>query len=192
LCRTLYPLYRDFGIDNVKAVMIRRAADPGDSKKGPINAIEPVLKVPSHHGPDVQTVIPDLNISTMAVKAPTTIMHLHSVIVELKKEVSTEDILNVWDKTPRVKFVKGADGVKSTAQIMEMARDMGRNRSDMYEIIVWKDGVHVDGKTLYYSQAIHQESDVVPENIDCIRAMMKLESDKMKSIEKTDNAMGIK
>ena len=192
LCRTLYPLYRDFGIDNVKAVMIRRSADPLDSKKGPINAIEPVLKVPSHHGPDVQTVIPDLNISTMAVKVPTTIMHLHSVIVELKKEASTEDILNVWENTPRVKFVKGADGVKSTAQIMEMARDMGRNRSDMYEIIIWKDGMHVDRKTLYYSQAIHQESDVVPENIDCIRAMMKLEKNKMKSIEKTNKAMGIK
>jgi len=192
LCRTLYPLYSDFGIDNVKAVMIRRSADPLDSKKGPINAIEPVLKVPSHHGPDVQTVIPDLNISTMAVKVPTTIMHLHSVIVELKKEASTEDILNVWENTPRVKFVKGADGVKSTAQIMEMARDMGRNRSDMYEIIIWKDGMHVDRKTLYYSQAIHQESDVVPENIDCIRAMMKLEKNKMKSIEKTNKAMGIK
>ena len=36
--------------------MIRRATDPGDSSKGPINAIKPVLKVPSHHGPDVMTV----------------------------------------------------------------------------------------------------------------------------------------
>lgn len=191
LCRTLYPLYREFGIDDVKAVLIRRATDPQDSKKGPINAIEPVLEVPSHHGPDVRTIIPDLNISTMAVKVPTTIMHVHSVIAELKKDVSVEDVLDVWDKTPRVMFVNGKDGVKSTAQIIEIARDMGRERNDVYEIVIWRDGVHVIGKTVYYSQAIHQESDVVPENIDCIRAMMNIESDKIKSIEKTNNAMGI-
>jgi glyceraldehyde-3-phosphate dehydrogenase (NAD(P)) len=44
---------------------------------------------------------------------------------------------------------------------------------------------------LYYYQAIHQESDVVPENIDAIRAMMELEEDNMKSIEKTNKALGI-
>jgi glyceraldehyde-3-phosphate dehydrogenase (NAD(P)) len=191
LCRTLYPLYRDIGVDNVKAVLIRRAVDPPDSKKGPINAIEPVLNVPSHHGPDVQTVIPDLNISTMAVKVPTTIMHLHSVVVELKKEVGLEEVLDIWDKTPRIILVSGQDGVTSTAQVVEMARDMGRERNDMYEIVIWKDGVHIIGKTLYYSQAVHQEADVVPENIDCIRAMMEIERDKIKSIEKTNKAMGI-
>jgi glyceraldehyde-3-phosphate dehydrogenase (NAD(P)) len=45
--------------------------------------------------------------------------------------------------------------------------------------------------TLYYYQAVHQESDVVPENVDCIRAMMKLENDPMISIHKTDKAIGI-
>ena len=47
------------------------------------------------------------------------------------------------------------------------------------------------GKKLYYYQAIHQESDVVPENIDAIRAMCNLESDSMKSVEKTNKALGI-
>ena len=56
---------------------------------------------------------------------------------------------------------------------------------------MWKDSVKVIGDTLYYYQAIHQESDVVPENVDCIRAMCELESDKLRSIEKTDMAMGI-
>ena len=83
--------------------------------------------------------------------------------------------------------------MKSTAQIMELARDLGRPRSDLYEIGVWEDGVHVvDGTQLYYFQAIHQESDVVPENVDAIRAMMELERDGRKSIEKTDRSMGIR
>ncbi|UCE73309.1 MAG: type II glyceraldehyde-3-phosphate dehydrogenase [Methanomassiliicoccales archaeon] len=191
LCRTLYPLDSTFGIENVTAVMIRRGADPWDSKSGPINAIEPVLKVPSHHGPDVQSVMPDLNIQTTAVKVPTTIMHLHSVVARLKGEVTTEDVIEKWDKTPRVRFVCAKHGIKSTAQIMELAKDLGKKRSDLFEIAIWRDGVHVVDNVLYYYQAIHQEADVVPENIDAIRAMCNLEKDKMKSIKKTDEAMGI-
>jgi glyceraldehyde-3-phosphate dehydrogenase (NAD(P)) len=45
---------------------------------------------------------------------------------------------------------------------------------------------------LYYYQAVHQESDVVPENVDCIRAMMKLEKDNLASIERTDRAIGLR
>jgi glyceraldehyde-3-phosphate dehydrogenase (NAD(P)) len=191
LCRTLYPVDQEIGIDNVFAVMIRRAVDPRDSKKGPVNAIEPVLAVPSHHGPDVQTCMHDLNIQTMAVKVPTTLMHLHALRVELKKPSDTKTVQDLYEKTTRVKLIEGAAGLKSTAEIMEMARDLGRARSDLNEIAVWRDGINVEEKNLYYYQAIHQESDVVPENIDCIRAMMELETDNWKSIEKTNKALGI-
>src|SRR3970282_566244 len=155
-----------FGINKVLAVMVRRATDPLDSKKGPINAIEPELEMPSHHGPDVQSVLPSLNIHTIAVKVPTTIMHLHAVSVELKKATTDKDVLDVWRHVPGIKFFRGAEGVASTAQIMEVARDLSRSRADLYEIAVWEDGVHVVGNTLYYFQAVHQESDVVPENVD--------------------------
>src|SRR3989475_5237324 len=192
LIRTLYPLDAHFGVANALAVMVRRATDPGDSKKGPVNAIEPELEMPSHHGPDVQSVLPKLNIHTIAVKVPTTIMHLHAVSVQLKRKATSAQVLDAWRRAPRIKFVKGAEGVKSTAQIMEIARDLGRPRSDLYEIAVWEDGVHVvDGTQLYYFQAVHQESDVVPENVDAIRAMLELEKDGRKSIEKTDRTLGI-
>ena len=49
----------------------------------------------------------------------------------------------------------------------------------------------VQDGVLYYYQAIHQESDVVPENIDCIRSMCEIEPDNMKSILKTNKALGI-
>ncbi len=192
LIRTLYPLDAHLGVEKVLAVMVRRATDPGDSKKGPINAIEPELEMPSHHGPDVRSVLPKLNIHTIAVKVPTTIMHLHIVSVDLKKAATADQVLDVWKRFPRIAFVSGGDGVKSTAQIMEMARDLSRNRSDLYEVAVWQDGVHiVDGRRLYYFQAVHQESDVVPENVDAIRALLRLERDGRNSMEKTDRSLGI-
>ena len=78
-----------------------------------------------------------------------------------------------------------------TAEIMEWARDSLYTRGDLNQIAVWKDGIHSFGKKLYYYQAIHQESDVVPENIDAIRAMCNIESDFIKSVEKTNKALGI-
>ncbi len=191
LIRTLYPLQSQFGVEDVNAVMVRRAADPWDTGRGPINAIVPELHVPSHHGPDVQTVLRELPIQTLAVKVPTTMMHLHAVTVDLAEEVTTEEVLEVWRDTPRLRFVRGAEGITSTAQVMELARDLQRSRSDLYEIAVWEDGVHVQDHTLYYFQAVHQEADVVPENVDAIRAMLEMESEKERSIRKTDLTLGI-
>ena len=191
LLRTFYPLDKEFKVKNAYVTLIRRSADPNDSKAGPINAIEPVVKIPTHHGPDVQSVLPWININTMAVKVPTTLMHIHTVVVELGTEVTTQQVIDLFKRTPRVKLVKSKDGVKSTAQIMDLAREIGRTRGDMFEIVVWEDGIKVVGNTLYYYQAVNQESDVIPENIDCIRSMCKLEEDPLKSIEKTNRAMGI-
>src|SRR2546427_2226973 len=192
LIRTLYPLDAHFGVANALAVMVRRATDPGDSKKGPINAIEPELEMPSHHGPDVQSVLPKLNIHTIAVKVPTTIMHLHTVSVDLKKAATADQILDVWKRFPRVISVSGGDGVKSTAQVMEMARDLGRNRSDLYEVAVWRGGgAGVGGGRGSCIQAAHREAEVVPENVDAIRALLELEKDGRKRMGKTHRSPGV-
>ena len=192
LSRTLVPLYNHCGELKVECTMIRRAADPGDSKKGPINAITPVLKVPSHHGPDVMTVRPEIEINSMAVAVPTTIMHCHSIVVTLPEghDLTTESVLELWSNQPRIIIMNGSvTGITSTAEVMEFARDIGRKWGDLHEIFVWEDGVKLSGNTLYYFQAIHQESDVIPENVDAIRALMGAEVDWMRSVQKTDEAI---
>jgi len=189
LIRTLFPL-TDFGKIKVRANLVRRATDPDDYKKGPINSIVPDLKIPSHHGPDVASVIKGLDIQTMAVKVPTTLMHVHFVNVTFPNQVRKEDVMEKWKMLRRIAFVSGKDEVKSTSQIMDIARETGRTRSDLYEIVLWNDSVSIKGNELFYYQAVHQESDVVPENIDALRSMFELES-KEKSIEKTDRTLKI-
>ncbi len=192
LSRTLVPLYEHCGSLKVECTMIRRAADPGDSKKGPINAIKPVLKVPSHHGPDVMTVKPEIEINSLAVAVPTTIMHVHAIIADLPEGhgLSTESVIEMWKSSPRVIVMNGeGNRITTTAEVMEMARDIGRKWGDLHEIFVWEDGVRLMGNRLYYFQAIHQESDVIPENIDCVRALMEIEKNWQKSVKKTDDAI---
>jgi len=190
LCRTLKSLDDNYYIDKVHATMIRRAADPWDIYHGPINALVPHLVVPSHHGPDVRTVIPHLEIFTTSISVPTTLMHMHSIAVDLHIAPTVEEVISLFKNTTRVRVVHNDDGIRSTAEIMEYAKDLGRERGDMPEVCVWSDTIGVWGNKLMYIQAIHQESDVVPENIDAIRALSNL-GPAHESIRKTNISMNI-
>ena len=194
LCRTLDAVNKKYGIASVHATMIRRGADPWEIYHGPINAIVPVLEMPSHHGPDVQTVLHNVEIFTTALSVPSTLMHLHTLTVDLKKRASVEDVIELFKNSTRIRVVRNAEHLRSTAEIMEFARDMGRLRGDMPEICVWQEAIGVISNAynkLLYMQAVHQESDVVPENIDCIRAMMGFK-DGDKSIKMTNESFGIR
>ena len=194
LCRTLHAVDKKYGISSVYATMIRRGADPGDIHHGPINAIVPVLEMPSHHGPDVQTVLHNVEIFTTALSVPSTLMHLHTLTVDLKKKANVDGVVELFKNSTRIRIVRNAEHLRSTAEIIEFARDLGRLRGDMPEICVWQEAIGVISNThnkLLYMQAVHQESDVVPENIDCIRAMMGFK-DADKSIEMTNKTFGIK
>ena len=190
LCRTMGAINNAFGIESSKVVLIRRAADPNDIKTGPINSIVPETKIPSHQGPDVQTVLP-IPIETVAIKVPTTLMHVHVVFIKMKKAATTQDVKNVFANTTRIALFNAADGFESTAQLMDYARDLGRYRYDMQEIMVWEDSIYVNGNELAFIQAVHNESDVIPENVDAIRAMFNL-CDAKTSIDKTNKSFGIK
>jgi glyceraldehyde-3-phosphate dehydrogenase (NAD(P)) len=190
LCRVIYPIDQELEIKKVRVTLARRAADPNDVKKGPINAIVPdPIKLPSHHGPDVKSVLPHIDITSAALKIPTTLMHVHVVNMEVNNDCTAEDIKKIFGSQSRIRFV--GQGMSSTAEIMEFARDVGRPRNDMWENCIWPESITVNEKELYFFQGIHQESITIPENVDAIRAMMELESDGAKSIEKTNKAIGL-
>ena len=66
----------------------------------------------------------------------------------------------------------------------------GRPRGDIWENCIWRESVSMEGSDLYLFQAIHQESDVVPENVDAIRAVSGA-ADSETSIERTNETMAI-
>lgn len=192
LCRVLSSLHEEFGISKANVVITRRATDPDDSSKGPIDSVvlDPV-SVPSHHGPDVNTVLPDFPVVSMAMKVPTTHMHIHTLIVSTKRPTSTENVVSKLEQTTRVRLIDGKkDGFKSTANIVDLAREMGTPRNDIYESVVWRDSVKVIGSEIYMFMAVHQEAIVTPENIDAIRSLIG-EKEKLDSISLTNKSLRI-
>lgn len=193
LLRLICTLDRAFGVERVRATIIRRAADPKEDKRGPVNSIKPnPVGIPSHHAVDVKTVIPHIDIETAAVIVPTTLMHVHSVYMVLKKEATLEDVVSVLGEKKRILLIDSEEtGIDSTAKIIEVARDAGRKRYDVPELVIWRDSMRVRGREVWLLQAVHQESIVVPENIDAIRGLMGVEGYPEKSISLTDEILGL-
>ncbi|MEM2237237.1 MAG: type II glyceraldehyde-3-phosphate dehydrogenase [Candidatus Caldarchaeum sp.] len=191
LCRVLNAVDQRFGVEKARVVIARRASDPEEASKGLIDAVvlDPV-EIPSHHAEDVKTVLPHLDIVTMALKIPTTHMHLHSLLITLKDKASADDVRSILSETTRVKVVWKADGFKSTANVFEYGRESGRPRGDIYEAVVWGDSVRAEGREVYFFMGVHQEAIVVPENVDAIRALVG-ETPAEKSIKKTNATLKI-
>lgn len=190
LSRTLSAVDEKFGIEDVTANLVRRGGDIPQDSRGPINSTVPVTEVPSHHGPDVQAVMPDLDITTLAVKVPVTFGHVHMVTANLENDTSEEEVIQAFEEQPRVRMINAGEGYDSTGKVHEMMRDLERPRSDMPEAGVWQETVKVENGKLHWLHMVHQESIVVPDNVDAIRAMFEME-EKEDSIRMTNNAMGI-
>jgi glyceraldehyde-3-phosphate dehydrogenase (NAD(P)) len=190
--RTLLAL-RDAGLlKKARGVLVRRATDPWESDhSGIMNTIVPEPHIPSHQGPDAQTVAPELDVITIAAKAAHTQTHNHYWLVELSREASREEVLAAFHAAPRIAFIRMQDGIVALNSTVELMKDLGRPRGDMWEVALWEDVVTVNGNELYYTYQVYNEAIVVPENIDAIRALSGTVKKGEESMRITDEALGI-
>ena len=192
IVRTLGALKTAGLLKKARGVLVRRATDPWESDhSGVMNTVVPEKDIPSHQGPDAQTVIPDLDVVTIAVVAAHTNCHLHSWSVELTRPATEDEVLAAFRAAPRIAFLRTAEGVVALNSTLELMSDLGRPRGDMWEVGLWEDGLTVQGSELFYNYQVYNQAIVVPETIDAIRALTESERDAMQSITRTDRALGL-
>jgi glyceraldehyde-3-phosphate dehydrogenase (NAD(P)) len=191
--RTLAALRGAGLLEKARGVLIRRATDPWESDHGGImNTVVPEPRIPSHQGPDAQTVVPELDVITIAAKASHTQMHNHYWIVTLKRPASREEIIEAFRAVPRIAFVRMSDGIVALNSTIELMKDLARPRGDMWEVALWEDVLTVDGTELYYTYQVNNEAIVVPENVDAIRALVGTVREGEVSIRMTDTSLGVR
>lgn len=194
LCRALGTIDRAFGVEKARVVLARKATDPDDPDTGPVDAVvlDPApAQLPSHHGRSVATVLPHLKVISMAAKVPTTHAHFHSLLITVKdRNVTAGAVVRAFEEATRVVLLDSREGFRSTAQVFDYARELGRSRSDLYELAVWRDSVTVVDDEVYFFMAVHQEAIVIPENVDAIRAVTGA-MDRDESIRLTNRTLGI-
>jgi glyceraldehyde-3-phosphate dehydrogenase (NAD(P)) len=171
-------------IKKVVVNLIRRGGDPPEPKSGPINDYVPT-GVPSHHADDVIAADSRLDgkMITYGVKVPITLMHMHNAII-FGNFPSREKILDTFRENPRMVLVGGKEP-PTAAQIMD-----ANERKNLYQIAIPEKTIHIHDDILVFSAYIHQEADVIPENIDAIRASLGHE-DPRDSIERTNRSLDL-
>lgn len=172
--RTLNALRNAGLLKRARGVLIRRATDPWESHtSGIINTMLPERKIPSHQGPDAKTVVPELDVVTMAVNAPETIGHLHFWTVDLEREAPREEVLEAFSRNSRIAFIRADEGVAALNSTVELMKEINRPRNDMYEVAVWEDILTIEASEAFYAYQVDNQAIVIPENVDAIRALAR-------------------
>lgn len=193
IVRTLGALHTAGLLRRARGVLIRRATDPWESdRSGIMNTMVPEEHIPSHQGPDAQTVLPELDVVTIAAKAAHTQTHNHYWVVELARPASRDEVLSAFADAPRIAFIRMRDGITALNHTIELMKDLGRPRGDMWEVALWEDVLTVEGQEVYYTYQVYNEAIVVPESIDAIRALTGAVREGSESIRITDRALGMR
>lgn len=191
--RTLTAL-RDAGLlQKARGVLIRRATDPWEADhSGIMNTVVPERDIPSHQGPDAQTVVPELDVITIAAKAAHTQTHNHYWIVTLARDAGRQEVLDAFRAAPRLAFIRMNDGIVALNSTINLMQDLNRPRGDMWEVALWEDVLTVNGREVYYTYQVDNQAIVVPENVDAIRALCGSITEGRESIHITDEALGMR
>ena len=190
--RTLTALKRANLLKKARGTLLRRATDPWESHKGGImNTVVPESNIPSHQGPDAQSVDPSLDVITMAVMVPETIGHVHFWNIELARPADRAEILSAFKESPRIAFVKMSQGLTGINTIKELMADVGRPRENLYEVAMWEDLIQVKGSELFFAYMVDNQAIVIPETIDAIRALCG-ESSAEKSMALTNHTLELR
>ncbi|MFH0862827.1 MAG: type II glyceraldehyde-3-phosphate dehydrogenase [Candidatus Altiarchaeota archaeon] len=187
-----------YEVDYVTASLIRRSTDPGQSSKLRIDGTEVSLKIPSHHAPDLQTVL-DVEVHSRAYKVPVSSMHMHDLRVTFTDEAPTKsEFYGIFADDNRVSLLEEFD---STSELRERVRRINKVEPHLFPggdvfMATVSMGTYYTfrGKELWITQGIPQDSIVVPETVDCIRAAMheRLKLSRDESMKKTDDSLQLK
>lgn len=190
--RTLTALKQAGLLRRARGTLLRRATDPWESHQGGImNTLVPEEEIPSHQGPDAQTVDRELDVITMAVKVPETLAHLHYWVVQLARRASKDEVVDAFRKSSRIALIRMKDGLTAINTVKELMADSGRPRDNLYEVALWEDMLSVVGDEALYAYMVDNQAIVIPEIIDAIRALTGRETDGAASIKKTNATLGI-
>ena len=192
IVRTLTALKHAGLLRRARGTLLRRATDPWESHLGGImNTLVPEPEIPSHQGPDAQSVSPDLDVITMAVKVPETLAHLHYWSVQLTRSVSKEEVLDAFAVSSRIALIRMDAGLTALNTVKELMADLGRPHDNLYEVALWSDMLKVEGDELFYAYMVDNQAIVIPETIDAIRALTGTIGNAEESIAKTDATLGV-
>jgi len=190
LIRTIDALDRAVGIEKVAITIIRRVADPGDTHRGLVDTLQ-IEPIPNHQAVDLMSIMPHIDATGILVHTPVTHGHIITIVATPKRDVTKEEVIEAFRAHPRIRVVRIADGFDTNTSLFNYARFLGHPRGDMYEVGLFEETVGMSGKDIMFAINIPQESVVIPETIDGIRAALEMQTDRLEGVALTNQYLGM-
>jgi glyceraldehyde-3-phosphate dehydrogenase (NAD(P)) len=190
LIRAVDGLDRAFGVERVAITIIRRVADPGDTYRGLVDVLE-MDPIPNHQAVDLMEIMPHVSATGLLVHTPVTHGHIITIVATPKEPATKEAVLEAFHGDPRVRVVKIADGFNSNTSLFQYGRMLGKPRGDLYEIGLFDETIGMSGDDIMFAINIPQESVVIPETMDAIRASVPMQTDVAEATALTNSYLGL-
>ena len=190
LIRTVDCLDRTIGIDKTAITIIRRVADPGDTHRGLVDSLQ-MEPIPNHQAVDLMNIMPHIDATGLLVHTPVTHGHIITIVATPKHKTTPDEVIEAFEAHPRIRVVRIADGFTTNTSLFNYARFLGHKRGDMYEVGLFEETVGMSGEDVMFAVNIPQESVVIPETIDGIRAALRLQEDRLEAVGMTNQYLGM-
>ena len=173
-------------IARFRAVITRSATDPDKAFKGVVNDLTAGAGL-SHHGQDVRHFLPQLDIVTLAASASVNCGHLAALFVEMRGDVSADEVHDRLARSPRTILPSGGSGT-----LHDLRRAIPTSpRGDCPSVLVWREAVSVRDREVALFAGIHMESIVVPETLDALQAVAGTPLDAAGAMAASDAVHGL-
>ncbi len=190
LIRAVAGLDRAFGVERVAITIIRRVADPGDTYRGLVDVLE-MDPIPNHQAVDLMEIMPQVKATGLLVHTPVTHGHIITIVATPKERATKDAVLGAFEDDPRVRVVKIADGFNSNTSLFQYGRMLGKPRGDLYEIGLFDETIGMSGDDIMFAINIPQESVVIPETMDAIRASVPMQTEVAEATALTNTYLGL-
>jgi glyceraldehyde-3-phosphate dehydrogenase (NAD(P)) len=190
LIRTIDCLDRAIGIEKTAITIIRRVADPGDTHRGLVDSLQ-LEPIPNHQAVDLMNIMPHIDATGLLVHTPVTHGHIITIVATPKHNTNQDEVIEAFQAHPRIRVVRIADGFTTNTSLFNYARFLGHKRGDMFEVGLFEETVGMSGNDIMFAINIPQESVVIPETIDGIRASLRLQENRLEAVGMTNKYLGM-
>ena len=140
---------------------------------------------------DLMRIMPHVDATGLLVHTPVTHGHIITIVATPKKKVTKEEIVESFREHPRMRVVRIEDGFNSNTAMFQYGRYLGKPRGDLYEIAVFEETIGFSGDDIMFAINIPQESVVVPETMDAIRAAIPMQKERLEGLALTNQYLGM-
>jgi glyceraldehyde-3-phosphate dehydrogenase (NAD(P)) len=190
LIRTIDCLDRAVGIEKVAVTIIRRVADPGDTHRGLVDSLQ-LEAIPNHQAVDLMHIMPHIDATGLLIHTPVTHGHIITIVATPKVPIAKAEVVETFQAHPRIRVVRIADGFNTNTSLFNYARFLGHPRGDMFEVGLFEETVGMSGDDIMFAINIPQESVVIPETIDGVRAALGMQADRLEAVGLTNRYLGM-